>query len=56
MKTQTGNCTCCEKQNTKVKVIEERKLCSECIIKIRGKVLGYLFKETKIKRRPLRGE
>jgi len=56
MKTQIGNCSCCVKQNTKVKVIGERRLCEECIIKIRKKVLNYLFIEPKIKRRPLRGE
>lgn len=49
-----GNCICCGKQNTKVKVIEARKLCKECIIKIREKVLSYLFTETKIKRRLLK--
>jgi hypothetical protein len=51
-----GDCTCCGKKNKKVKVIEARKLCEECIIKIREKVLSYLFTETKIKRRPLKGE
>jgi len=51
-----GDCTCCRKQNTKVKVIEARRLCEECIIKIREKVLSYLFTETKIKRRLLKGE
>ena len=56
MKTQISDCSCCGEQNKKVKVIEGRKLCSECIIKIREKVLSYLFKETKIKRRPLKGE
>jgi len=56
MKTQTGSCTCCGGDNKEVKVIEERKLCSECIIKIREKVLSYLFAKPKIKRRPLRGE
>lgn len=51
-----SNCTCCMEQNTKVKIIETRKLCEECIIKIREKVLSSLFTETEIKRRLLKGE
>jgi len=47
-----GDCTCCGKKNKKVKVIEARKLCEECIIKIREKVLSSFF----IKRRLLKGE